>query len=154
MNLKNKSYYEDRKKIYCINNNNNYSKLADPYTEEEILNFENENDLKIPNELRTYLINISRESIALYPYIIKLDVFDVFLEKNGYEPNYQDLDELNIIDHDKIMIERGCTKNYFMTINYSGCDYSEFLCVKGPHYNYVFNYDLELLEPLTIEHFK
>ena len=127
-----------KNKIYFKFKMNN--KLADPYTEEEIIKFENENNLKIPINLRSYLINVSRETVTYYPYTIELSIFEEYLDIYGNETMKHSME----------------AKNYFMQINDKGCTSSEFLCVKGYFYNHIYmqinsNCDFGINKSITFE---
>jgi hypothetical protein len=65
-----RNYYENEKRE---SKNKNKSDLEPPYTEEEIKTYEEKYNIKLPQDFRNYLVNISRETIGSYPYIVTLD---------------------------------------------------------------------------------
>lgn len=64
--------------------------LAPPFTEEEVTDYERDYDITLHPKFRNYIINISRETIASYPFIITLDqpyhsyIFGDTFDKNNY----------------------------------------------------------------------
>ncbi len=118
------SYYENKKKNFinkyiCYGHNKDKkweevygNKLAPPYTEKEILIYENNYSIRIPINLRNYLVYISRETISNYgyPYIVNL-----------YEPEKEYLFD-NVIRYIQIY-ENGCHGD------------SIFICVNDDEYN-------------------
>lgn len=89
-----KKQYEDKKG----------GKLLNPYNEKEIKEYEKLYDLNLPNELRNYLVTISRE----------IDLFIVKLEQPilGISINYEGKEEFN----------------YCLQISQN-----KFLCINGAH---------------------
>jgi hypothetical protein len=106
-----------------------------PYSEKEILEFENSYNIKIPENLRN---SIKELRIELY-----------YLDKDGQDYNIPDEinDHIEYSEYDYLKTytdceeranELGYSLNYFMTVdenkNQFGRMYSRLLCVKGPFY--------------------
>lgn len=79
-----RSFYENEKKVfakqlsYYGNRDKEWGErygydLAEPYSELIIQTYEEKYNIQIPEELRKYLVEISRETMGSYPYIITLD---------------------------------------------------------------------------------
>ncbi len=140
---------------YIINGDTyGWETLKNPYSEEEILNYELKYNIKIPINLRNYLINISRETIGSYPYTITLDepmVYYFYMDSlsNSYDCSqdtggrYCDHTKGCISMNDKEtseqlpekeLINRGFNPIYYIKTHENGCSEDDFLCVKGKYF--------------------
>lgn len=148
----NREYYEKKKLDLSNRHDSNGKKLgeiieftlAPPFTEVEVLDYELKYDFKFPKVIRDYIVNISRETIGRYPYIIEFyEPAMSYLDKDGYCLAYKDDSET-----DEDLNKRGFYKNYFLEILHNGendgydSDYYDYnygddddsICIKGIHY--------------------
>jgi hypothetical protein len=150
-----REYYENKKEKF-VNDT-----LDEPYSEKEIVEFETDYDVKIPETLRKYLINISRELfIGSKPNCVHLDIEHFYLDKNGTDKNmpkelhdryynsinyYEDMeDELHeyLLGLEEIANPLGYSLNYCLSIDYIDIIKDKqrhttniiYLCIKGPFY--------------------
>lgn len=152
-----RSYYENlkidfaNKKSYYGNRDQNWGEkygytLAEPYNLIEIQNYEKKYNITIPPDLRNYLLNISRETIGAYPYIVELDEPEChyFFSNNTITNSncactriYNCIDPTNCIQigdktHDEL-ITLGFNPVYVIKTHENGCTNDHFISV-GQHF--------------------
>jgi hypothetical protein len=131
-------------------------KLFEVYSEEEVVEFEKYYDVILPETLRKYLINVSRELfIDSTPYVMDLDLDMEFfyLDKNGsdknmpielHNPYYNSINYYSDEDLYKYLLElEAVAKPLGYSLNYCLCIGNNediqtgkcnqiYLCIKGP----------------------
>ncbi len=112
-----REFYKEEKKrvIFYRKMYGENSELIEPYSEEEIQEYESKYKIKLPPNFRNYLINISRETIGSYIWTVELN--------KPYEMDFRGESVHFIKTH-----ENGCT-----------CDY--YICIKGKYYGYMCRWD-------------
>lgn len=138
------SYYDKRDKKW--GERYGYT-LEPPMKLEEVENYEHTFNLQLPKDFRNYLLNISSETMGVYPYKVDLlhepVMYFIHESKNvcpyyDNECNFDDgkfNEEENLDDDDiKKLHELGFYKNYFIRTHSNGCTDDDFLCIKGPKY--------------------
>lgn len=112
-----RQYYENlkwefaNKKSYYGNRDENWGEeygyaLAPPYKEFEIEEYEKKYNVKIPSNLRNYLVNISRETLGHYPYIVDLDEPPIKDKVGGEKLSFIQLYENGCTDDDYVCISK------------------------------------------------
>lgn len=137
-----RSYYEDLK-YDCVNRESYFNlkdefgtDLAIPYTEKEIKEYEEKYDIQIPKLLRDYLINISRETIGYYPFIIELVEPDVIYvnDKSNNNKYYSDFYNSGNDKLQEELLKKEYEQIYYIKTHTNGCTDDYYLCVKGKYY--------------------
>ncbi len=150
---KNKQYYEQRKLNFVNSSLFNAKRhgytLTEPYTIQEIQDYENKYNVKIPNEYKNYLLNIPKEFVGSYPYIINLlqepltlyfykdndaaSFMDCCLFKHWNDECEDNCDETLVSEKytPEQITEKGFNINYFLQVEQNGCTENVFVCVKG-----------------------
>ena len=147
--MKSREYYKEKKRLFANKKSyyNNRDKdwgeiygydLAEPYSEMEIHVYEQKYNIKLPLELRNYLINISRETIGYYPYIVQLSkpkceyvygnntILNMRCSCNGY----CDGNCILMVDKcPKELIENGFHPIYILKTHTNGCSDDTFICL-------------------------
>lgn len=107
--------------------------MLQPYSIEDIVNYEKEHHFTFPPLLRYYLLTISRESIlGSYPIIIEFD------------PNLKSQTEITDDEIlNEFMEERDDDTNLNGTLQIveNGCDFNAYVIVKGKGEGYVLEWD-------------
>ncbi len=142
--LNTKSFYDTKPRREQYGNT-----LAPPYTKEEVEEYEKDCGVRIPSDLRKYLINISRETIGSYPDIITLHepIIEYFYkDEDSTYPNFKPEVEKQIYDDEgyclpfEKMVELGYHRVKLLFTHQNGCTDDDFICIKGKFYGDEFRY--------------
>ena len=115
--------------------------LKDPYTIEEIEKYEKDIDERLPEDLREYLLYVSRElKTYAYPYEFKLytDIGKCILPLDETYFSNDEIYELTNIAENNTWQDREST-NYsddtagMLKIGEGGCSFSYWIVIKGNH---------------------
>lgn len=123
-----KEFYSNKPVHYNTGEERKQFPLPQPYTEQQIFDFETKHNIKLPEELRSYLTCVSREfRTSSYPHTVKLEYYS---------------EKCMIPLNETIFDDKGDEYDFtsgMIQIGDGGCSFSDWIVVNGNHYSSVWH---------------